>query len=421
MSSVSQRPVSKRSVVNLFYILALGSGVFRTFSVAFDLVALNLFLPDPILFGFASQWGSMVVTFLCVSILSLRFSQNGRRRALGYNLDPDFGRIRILPRTPMMFVILAGGFAGVSTYFYYVLIGSGAAANVLPYGQLVIVYLLIGDLISEKDTPTIIEVQSIFSILVGVLLVGLTPGGFDILTLTIVLVPMNISSAVYTYFQRKTKRFELSPGLRVDSLNMRIWTLLFLNISFSALAIPSFDSGSWNIIISSYTNITLVGIIAASSLTAFLSIVMYVRALGRGSMSIVNSLSSISVVLGIPLSFFGNFLLPGAFGTLPSEMYLIMLSIFGVILVMLGVITLQAADVRALVLIKVKPLTGDILPDLYDIKGVETASALAGKFDYILSIKSRSLSKTRTGILKKVQAIPEVQSIETIIVLKDYR
>ena len=61
------------------------------------------------------------------------------------------------------------------------------------------------------------------------------------------------------------------------------------------------------------------------------------------------------------------------------------------------------------------------MPELYDIRGVETAAALAGSQDYLLSIKSRSLSKTRTGILKKVQAIPEVEMIQTLVILKDYR
>ncbi len=419
MSSISQRPVGRRSMVTIFYVLALGSGVMRTFSVAFDVVALHVVPMDPIIFGFISQWTSLLVAFLLVAFLSLRRTHYGKKRALGYSLDPDFGRIGFLPRIPTLYLMASGAFAGLSTYFYYYLVGAAVGANVLPYGQLVIIYLLLGDLIAEKDTPTIIEVQSIVTILIGVLLVGLTPGGFDIATLLIVLVPMNISSAFYTYFQRKTKRHEIKPGLRVDSLNMRLWSLLFLNISFSIFAIPSFNSGSLQMMLDSFG--PLFGLMVCSSGTAFLSIVMYARALGRGSMAIVNSLSSISVVLGIPMTLIGNLLIPGAFGVMPAESYLVILRVFGILLVMIGVIALQAADVRALVVIKVKPLTGDILPALYDVKGVESAAALAGTYDYILSIKSRSLSKTRTGILKKVQAIPQVHSIQTIIVLKDYR
>jgi uncharacterized membrane protein len=406
-------------MVTVFYILALGSGVMRTFSVAFDVVALQVVLPRPIVFGFVSQWTSLLITFLLVAFLSLRRKHHGTSRALGYRLDPDFGRIRLLPKTPMLYLLASGVFAGISTYFYYYLVGSAEAANVLPYGQLVIIYLLLGDLLAEKDTPTIIEVQSIVSILIGVLLVGLTPGGFDIPTLFIVLVPMNISSAFYTYFQRKTKRHEVKPGLRVDSLNMRLWSLFFLNLSFSVIAIPTLGSDSIQIMLESF--IPMLGLMVGSSISAFLSIVMYARALGRGSMAVVNSLSSISVVLGIPMTLLGNLLIPGAFGEMPSESYLVILRVFGILLVMIGVIALQAADVRAMVLIKVKPQTGDILPELYDIKGVEKAAALAGTHDYMLSIKSRSLSKTRTGILKKVQAIPEVESIQTIVVLKDYR
>ncbi len=88
---------------------------------------------------------------------------------------------------------------------------------------------------------------------------------------------------------------------------------------------------------------------------------------------------------------------------------------------MIGVIALEASDVRSIVLIKVSPLTGDLLPDLFDIKGVESASALAGDYDYLLTIKSRSLSKTRKLILKRVQSIVGVKQIETLVVLRDYR
>lgn len=419
MSSTNQRPVSKRSIVTMFYILALGSGIMRMFSVAFDIVALRTILSEPVEFGFLSQWTSLAVTFVVVAVLSLRNKDLGKRRALGYYLDPDFGRIRVLSRTPMMYLAIAGLFAGVSTFFYYTLVGSDEATNVLPYGQLVVVYLLFGDLLAEKDTPTVIEIQSILSILFGALLIGMNTGGFDLLTIFIVLVPMNISSAFYTYFQMKTKRHELAPGLRVDSLNMRFWSLLFLNLSFSILAIPTLSPASWDAM--SHAFVPLLGYMIGSSLSAFVSVVMYVRALGRGSMAVVNSLSSISVVLGIPLTLIGNYVIPGAFGTLPSETYLMVLQILGVTLVMMGVISLQGSDVRAMVLIKVKPQTSDILPDLYNIKGVESAAAMAGLYDYMLSIKSRSLSKTRTGILKKIQAIPQVESVETIMILKDYR
>ncbi|MFX0107952.1 MAG: Lrp/AsnC ligand binding domain-containing protein [Candidatus Hodarchaeota archaeon] len=419
MSSVSQRPVGRRSIVTVFYILAIGSGVMRTFSVAFDIFALNTMISDPLAYGFMSQWTSFLVTFILVAVLSIRYKTGEKTRALGYSLDPDFGRIRILPKKPTIYLLLAGIFAGVSTFFYYFLASATDASAVLPYGQLVIVYLLFGDLASEKDTPTIIEVQSIMSVVIGVLLIGVTPGGFDFITLIIVLIPMNISSAFYTYYQRKTKRFEIKAGLRVDSLNMRLWSLLFLNLSFSLFALPIMMPTTWEAMLHSFTS--LFWIMVGSSVTIFISIVMYVRALGRGSMSIVNSLAAVSVVLGIPLTLIGNLLIPGGFGALSSDPFLWVMKILGVALVMIGVIALQAADVRAMVIIKVKPQTTDILPILYDIRGVEMASALAGKYDYLLSIKSRSLSKTRTGILKKVQAIPEVESIQTLIILKDYR
>jgi uncharacterized membrane protein len=418
MSSRSQRPVSRRSASTLFYSLALGSGIMRTLSVFFDDFALRTSSLAPLAYGFLSQWVSFIVTISAVVILSLKHTKGGKKRALGYSLDPDFARLRLLPKTPMVYIFLAGFFAGISTLVYYILIGASDAATVLPYGQLVIIYLLIADLLAEKDTPTIIEVQSIISILFGVLLVGATPSGFDIFTLLMVLGPLNISSALVTYYQRKTKRYELLPGLRVDSLNMRVWSLLVLNLVMSGLALPFLQESVWQSMIIGF--FPLVGYMIGSSLATFFSIIMYVRALGRGKMAVVNSLSSISVVLGVPITAIGSLLLPGIFGILDPSAFIWSLKLFGIILVLIGVVALEASDIRSIVLIKVKPMTGDLLPALFDIKGVEKAAALAGNHDYLLSIKSRNLTKTRSLILKKIQKIEGISDVETIVVIKEY-
>ncbi len=419
MSSRSQRPVSRRPSRSVFYTLALGAGVFRTVSVAFDVVAVNTVTIDAITFGFMSQWVSFFTTFAIVAFLSIRRKVNGVPRPLGYSLDPDFGRLGLMPRKPLLYVILSGLFAGVSTSSYYIMIGASDASAVLPFGQLVIIYLLIGDLFAEKDTPTMVEVQCVISILFGVLLVGVTPGGFDVGMLLLVLGPLNISSALFTYYQRQAKRYEIKPGLRVDTLNMRVWSLLFLNLVFSVYAIFAMPPDAWELM--ALTVEPLFWLMVGSSLTIFLSLVLYVRALARGSMAVVNSLSSISVVLGIPLTLIGNLFLPGAFGDVSNDAFLWTLRAFGVILVMIGVVALEASDVRSIVLIKVCPMTGDLLPMLFDIKGVESAAAIAGKYDYLLTIKSRSLGKTRERILKRVQKIAGVAEIETLVVLRDYR
>ncbi|GAG92066.1 unnamed protein product [marine sediment metagenome] len=158
-----------------------------------------------------------------------------------------------------------------------------------------------------------------------------------------------------------------------------------------------------------------------SSITIFLALVMYARALGRGSMSVVNSLSAISVVLGVPITLIGNALLPGAFGIIETDPFMWTLTILGIVLVVIGIIALQAADVHSLVLVKVKPLVGDLLPELFDIRGVEKVAALAGTHDYILTIKSRNLAKARTKILNRIQKIPGIDDIETLVVIKEFR
>ncbi|TFH11044.1 MAG: hypothetical protein E4H14_01445 [Candidatus Thorarchaeota archaeon] len=419
MSSVNQRPVSKRSSSTIFYTLAIGTGVMRTLSVAFDVVALNTSGIDPKIYGFLAQWVSFLATVIIVAFVSIRRTVDGRRQPLGYNLDPDFDRLQLLPKKPMLYLIASGIFGGISTLSYYILMDTADVSAVLPYGQLVVIYLLMGDLLAEKDTPTIVEIQSIVSILFGVLLIGSTPGGFDIPSLLIVLGPMNISGAFVTYYQRKTKRHEIRPGLRVDSLNMRVWSLLVLNSVMTLMMIPIMPADSLQVMIDYF--LPLLWLMIGGSVTIFLALVMYARALGRGSMSVVNSLSAISVVLGIPVTLIGNLLIPGGFGTIETDSFMWILTILGIILVMMGILSLQAADVRSIVIIKVKPLVGDILPELFAIKGVEKAAALAGAHDYILTIKSRNLAKTRTKILINIQKIPGIDHIETLVIIRDYK
>jgi len=427
MSSRTERPVSKIAATTMFYVLALGAGVMRTLSVAADYVAIGIhetLYPglgiDTFVFGFASQWISFATTFTAVAVLSIRRQHAGAKRPLGFSLDPDFGRLRILPRKPMMYIALSGFFAGISTSAYYYLIGSEGADTVLPFGQLVIIYLLIGDLMAEKDTPTIVEIQCIISILFGVLIVGVeTEGpGFNLGTLAIVLIPMNLSSAMTTYYQKKVKKLEIEPGLAVDTLNLRLWSLLVLNTVFSITAIPMAAPSAW-MTLADIANALWAPMVAGSLATMF-SVVMYVRALARGSMAVVNSLSAISVVLGIPVAIISGLLFPPYLWVDWATLQWI-LKIFGVILVIVGIIALEASDVRTIMIIKVKPETGDLLPQLFAVKGVESVSALAGEHDYLLSVKSRSLAKTRKLIVRKLEEIQGVQTINTLVVLKEYR
>mgnify|MGYP001469363810 CR=1 FL=1 len=76
MSSISQRPVSRRSSATVFYTLAIGSGVMRTLSVVFDIVAINTIDINPLVYGFLAQWVSFLVSITIVILLSIRRTVN---------------------------------------------------------------------------------------------------------------------------------------------------------------------------------------------------------------------------------------------------------------------------------------------------------------------------------------------------------
>lgn len=412
------RNVGHRSAITLLYLLAIGSGIMRAFSVSFDVFAIHTLISDPIAYGFLSQWISLIITITLVAILSIPRKSKTRKQSIGSGLDPDFHRISIPEKEPAKYIILGGILAGVSTFFYYGLVSGTDASAILPYGQLTIIYLLVGDLLAEKDTPTAIEIQCILSILFGAILVGVQPAGFNMFALLIVLGPMNFASAGYTYCMRKAKRHKSEQGRRFDSLNLRLWALLFLNLSMSVTMIPFLMQTNWQTAIASLDS--LLYAIIGSSVTIFLSVIMYVRALGMGRMAVVNSLSAVSVVLGIPITLIGNWIFPGSFGTIAGGSFVWTLKLFGILLVISGVIALETSDVRSLIMVQVKPQTGDIIESLWAINGVESVSALAGKHDYLLSVRTRNLGKTRTKILKRVQSIQGIEDTETLVVLEEF-
>jgi len=76
--------------------------------------------------------------------------------------------------------------------------------------SVVLVYLVIFESIAEKDTPTLIEVQSAIIVTFGAILGSITlTGGIDLINLAVVFFVINPGWMIFTIYQRKLKLLKI--------------------------------------------------------------------------------------------------------------------------------------------------------------------------------------------------------------------
>ncbi len=421
-----ERRMGAQRTKTVFYFLALISGVLYAFSVFFDVFIFRAyfypFLPgiySSVAFALSEQWLALLFTVILLIVLSIPTNRT-RRRSLGTHFDRSFAHIALPSRRIIRDIILAGIFAGLATFAYYYVAGqSSDVSAVIPFSRLSLIYLMIGDLILIRDWPSPIEALSIIAITFGVILVGIAPVGlFNPSLLLFVITVWAGSIAISIFFQSRAKRTEIRPKTTIDSLNLRLWILLFINIIMTLFMIP-FLTPEVIVLIALQLPVIWGWLLLPVALT-FFSLVAYLQALGRGKMSVVQSIGSIAIVLGIPLTMLGAFLLPGIFNPPATDFLSWMLKLTGTIFVIAGIIALSSATLRGYVLVKLRPGTGDIMSELRSIHGVRRVSAISGHWDYLIRIEIRTLSSTRAKTLKKIEEVKGVIDMETSLILKEW-
>jgi len=416
--AATERRVGARPAKATFYLLALASGVFYALSVTSDVFIYKVLLPDPIALGLAEQWVGFLFTGVALLVLSIPTNRR-RRRSLGTRLDRTFYRVALPSRRVLVDILLAGLFGGASTFAYYHIAGtSGDVSAVLPFSRLSLIYLLIGDLILMRDYPTPIEVQSILGITMGVILVGSSGGYIDLNLLLFVSTAWGGGVAASVFFQSRAKRREIKPGITMDSLNLRLWLLLSLNTTMTLMTTP-FITPTIILLLYQQLLVALPWLLLPVAFT-FLSLIAYLQALGRGKMSVVQGINSVSVVLGIPLNLLGALILPGVYEPVAPDLFTWIIKIIGTIFVVSGIVALSLSEMKAYVLVRLKPGAGDLLPQLRRIQGVKRVSAIAGPWDLLLRIHIRSLGSVRLKTLRKIEETPGVQDMMTLLILKEW-
>lgn len=372
----------------------------------------------PWLFGLSTFIVGTFVTLILCFILSIPI----KKRKIGSILDPSFNGLRFIKKNELKYHLLAGFGNSISTIgYFYVLCQFIDPSAVLPFTEVVILYLLIIESVSEKNSPTLIEVQSCIMVMFGAILgsISLT-GEFNFKALAIMFLVVNIGIAMVTIYQRKLKLKYINDKPN-DSINIRIWNLIFTLI-FTIIISYLFDIlyGSTNLKYGFDASIQFFWLIAISMLITFLSVVLYIRALGIGKASVTQAIRSSKLLFSLPMTFILSIFI---IVPIPNTPTLIIIKIIGLILVFLGIISFALTESKAFVFIKLeqKSKASYAIEEIKKIKGIDTISVIyAEKYDIISAVRIRTLLKGYTQIIKKLENINGIESVKWISILKEY-
>jgi DNA-binding Lrp family transcriptional regulator len=405
----------------LFFILAFSSAIIASINAGVDTVAGSLM---------DNYWVLSISCFILALIISLLcsflFSIPLNKKSIGsIVLDPSFKRIRMIKKQEVFYHILAGFGNAIMTIGYFALfydtsLGSSPAV-ILPFSQIVILYLVIAESISEKDTPTLFDIQSAIIVTFGAILGSISlVGTISASALAIVFFIINPGSMLFSYYQRKLKLLTIdnSPN---DAINIRLWNVIFaLSITLVITSLYDIYFQVNNLIYGLLASIQFFGWMALMALGSFFSFVLYIRSLGIGKASTAQAVKSSVVIFSIPVT-----IVLSAFGLsdpFPTDPVLLLIKIIGISMIVLGISAFALTLTRAYIFIRMKPGYDiyDTLNKLWNIKGVNRVTAVAGSYDFIIKIHTRTLLKGYERILRKVKSIQGIQESTWHSVLKDW-
>jgi DNA-binding Lrp family transcriptional regulator len=402
----------------LFYVLAFSSSIIAAIISGVDKYT-QIYIPNPWSFGVAC----FIVGVLISIVFSLFLSINYKNKSLGaISIDPSFKKIRFLKKEELPYHLFAGIGNAMLTIGYFSLLSMiDDPSVVLPFSQIAILYLVIIESLTEKDTPTLVEIQSAIIVTFGAILgsISLT-GDIRIEQLAIVFFVINPGWVLLSINQRKLKMMKVNDKTN-DSINIRLWNVIFACI-FTAIIVFIFDyfnDSSYLIegIIASFDSFVLVAVIAIGT---FFSFVFYIRALGIGKASVTQAVKSSVIIFAIPVSIALSYF--GIIESFTTDPIMILIKMIGIILIILGIVSFALTLIKAYIFIKLKPGhdINDIMEKLWDIRGVNRVAAVSGPNDIIIKIRTRTLLKGYERILRKVASIDGIKEYKWQSVLKEW-
>jgi len=403
----------------LFYILAFSSAIITAINSGVDVIVQKFYITNIWALGMSIFVVGIPVTCFFGLLFSIRF----KGKSLGsYILDPSFKRLRLITKQEIKPQLLAGFGNAVNTIGYFALLELVKDPSiVLPFGQLVIVYIVAVESISEKDMPTLSEIQSILIVTFGAILGSISlSGSLNIFAILIVFLVINPGWMLLSIFQRKLKLQKINNQVN-DSINIRFWNVIFsCSMSILILLILDIITGTSHTMegfsVSYYQFLPA----ALISIGSFFAVVLYIRALGIGKASVVQAVRSSSIIFSIPVS-----LILSSFGIIATFSFdptLLIIKIIGIILMVLGIISFALNLVKAYIFITIKPgySIEKTMQELWDIRGVTRVTATAGTYDFIVKIRIRALVKGYEKIIRKIEHIESIEKFKWESVLKEW-
>jgi DNA-binding Lrp family transcriptional regulator len=385
----------------LFYVLAITSSFIAAAVTGVDsfVGGQSAFKNDPWAFAFALFFIGTVITLLISLALSIRVSG----KSLGAKiLDPSFKQLRMVQKSEMKYHLVAGLVNAINTVAYCAIVSTVQDPSViLSFSQIVILYLLLMESITEKDVPTLVEVQSSVIVAFGAILASISlTGEFQMIPILLVFVVVNPTWAIFSIYQRKLKILRVNNRPN-DSINIRFWNVVF-SCLFTALLLFIFDiftSGGHLLAgITAAINPYYFLLLALTMGTTFFSYVLYIRSLGMGKASVNNAIRA------------------------STDPVMLVIKIIGMILIVMGIISFAFTVVKSYIFITVKsgyPLK-ETMNKLWDIRGVSHVTITSGKYDFIVKVSTRTLMKGYERIIKKIDEIDAIKKYHWVSVLKDW-
>jgi len=261
-------------------------------------------------------------------------------RLFGKWIDGDYPGFNFGTRKVQTFALISGAIAAGSTTFCLMGNQSLDPSLVTALSNLSIIYLVGYDIlrrnISFKDIVVPMALVVLGSVFASVTKIS---GGFEItlLGILILLVGRCGTDAV--------EKIVRQQGVwKSDAVTFNFWRFLWLAVCGTIMAVViAIVRGSLEKLV------TLLRVIALPALPWVLLTMSFVfffstllqKGLKTGAVSKVTMVVNFQIVLGIPLTLFANYLWPGVFGEIPSDLSVWIIRLVGSVLVVLGVIQLR--------------------------------------------------------------------------------
>ena len=403
----------------LFYALAFTSAIITAGVSTIDATISARYIPNPWAFGFSCFIVGIFISLIIVCIFSIPI----KGKSLGSRIiDPSFKRLRLVRKEELKYHILAAVGNSILTIGYLTLLSMfGDPSTVLPFSQIAILYLILIESITEKNIPTLSEIQSSLIVTFGAILGSITlTGTISLESFAIVFLVVNPAWVLFSIYQRKLKLLKIDNRPN-DALNIRFWNVVFACM-FTAILVGVYDLivGTGHFIAGITASIDHFNWVALTMGITFFSYVFYIRALGIGKASVTQAVRASTVLFAIPFS-----LLISYFNIIPpfsTDPVMILIKIIGTTLVILGIVSFALSLVKAYVFINVKPgyPIEETMDKLWSIRGVTRVTVIAGTYDFIVKIRIRTLVKGYERIIRKLEGIEAIKKYKWESVLKEW-